>query len=115
MEQRPEQHSVFVKEEPREESQIPVFCYEAVTKEEVIFKDELAENEPSGDECSNDPPADVPPVDGNQFKHFKCPVCNKLFMRKKFANTCEKKHETIRLGLFECKLCNKVGVGFLML
>uniref|UniRef100_A0A8D8CNN4 (northern house mosquito) hypothetical protein n=1 Tax=Culex pipiens TaxID=7175 RepID=A0A8D8CNN4_CULPI len=110
-EQLPEQHSVFVKEEPREESQIPVFCYEAITKEEVFLEDELAENEPSGDECSNGPPAHAP-VDENQFKHFKCSECNKLFKRKKFANTCEKKHEIIRLGLFECKICNKVGVGF---
>ncbi|XP_038109894.1 zinc finger protein 236-like isoform X1 [Culex quinquefasciatus] len=103
-EQLPEQYSVFVKEEPREESQIPVFCYEAITKEEVILEDELAENEPSGDERSHGMPA---PVGENQFKHFKCSECNKLFKRKKFANTCEKKHEIIRLGLFECKICNK--------
>uniref|UniRef100_A0A8D8KNR3 Zinc finger protein Xfin n=1 Tax=Culex pipiens TaxID=7175 RepID=A0A8D8KNR3_CULPI len=99
-EQLHEQHLLtVVKEEPPDgletRSASSSFCFETVTKEEVILED---------------PPESVsrPATDITKEEHpFHCSECNRSFANVWNLNRCVKRHNALRLGLYKCKVCGK--------
>lgn len=89
--------STVIKEEPAEEEEDslgnPSFCYEMVTKLEVMLDDD-----------QNETPLDS---SGVFSRSISCPECHRTFSRKRFASQCMRKHKSMKLGLFECEICQK--------
>lgn len=80
---------------PKDASEVSSFCYESVTKEEVILDEHP---EPVGEE----PPAEIP-------NELKCSECKRTFGKLSNLQACLRKHKAIRLELYKCRYCGRVG------
>ncbi|EDS38873.1 predicted protein [Culex quinquefasciatus] len=78
---------------PKDASEVSSFCYETVTKEEVILDEHP---EPVGEE----PPAEIP-------NELKCSECKRTFDKLSNLQACLRKHKAIRLELYKCRYCGR--------
>lgn len=68
------------------------FCYETVTKEEVILEDEF-----------------VSPEEESATKQdMFCEECNKSFTNRALFRTHKYKHKVVKEGKYTCQICDKV-------
>lgn len=91
-------------EQPEIEAEFLTFCYETVTKEEVILEDEAA--------VKDGPELDNGTSNGAEEKiakvrTIKCADCDRTFNKQFELNRHIKWHNAINLGLHRCHYCNK--------
>uniref|UniRef100_A0A8D8EYB7 Zinc finger protein 62 n=1 Tax=Culex pipiens TaxID=7175 RepID=A0A8D8EYB7_CULPI len=75
---------------PKDASEVSSFCYETVTKEEVILVEPVSE----------EPPAEIP-------NELKCSECKRTFDKLSNLQACLRKHKAIRLELYKCRYCGR--------
>ncbi|XP_039450069.2 zinc finger protein 600-like isoform X2 [Culex pipiens pallens] len=92
-------HLTVVKEEPVDgletRTESSSFCFETVTKEEVILEDQP--------ESVSGPATAI----SSKEHPFQCTECNRTFANVWNLNRCVKRHNALRLGLYKCKVCGK--------